>query len=214
MIDKYQVYMLYKKVKQMWKAKRFDTIAFNDFFDDTLDNYIINQFINDGPGVEYMSNWFINLVNEMNCGIVNLADWLMYVMTFILVNKRMPEAKEVNSMNKLRQYTVFMDRDIVKSQIKYIRALMEERNSGIGYFTDNRFSLYELDDKQENEAYRMYRDGKLDPEFYIRGIYNNAFIIDKSTIKDIDYKRFITFCEMIVKLKKENSTNSATKNIP
>lgn len=214
MIDKYQVYMLYKKVKQMWKAKRFDTIVFNDFFDDTLDNYIINQFINDGPGVEYMSNWFINLVNEMNCGIVNLAEWLMYVMTFILVNKRMPEAKEINSMNKLRQYTVFMGRDIVKSQIKYIRALTEERNSGIGYFTDNRFSLYELDDKQENEAYRMYRDGKLDPEFYIRGIYNNVFSVDKSTIKDIDYKRFITFCEMIVKLKKENSTNSATKNIP
>ena len=206
--------MLYKKIKQMWKAKRFDTIVFNDFFDDTLDNYIINQFINDSPRIEYMSNWFINLVNEMNCGIVNLAEWTMYVMTFILVNKRMPDAKEINSMNKLKQYTVFRDRDIVKSQIKYIREIETERNSGIGYFTDNRFSLYELDDKQENEAYRMYRDGKLDPEFYIRGIYNNAFTVDTSIIKDVNYKRFITFCEMIVKLKKENSTNSATKNMP
>ena len=35
MVDKYQIYMLYKTVKKMWKAKRFNTAVFNDFFDET-----------------------------------------------------------------------------------------------------------------------------------------------------------------------------------
>ena len=53
--------MLYKKVKQMWKAKRFDTIVFNDFFDDTLDNYIIKH---DG----YNSFNFVSKINLLVLG--------------------------------------------------------------------------------------------------------------------------------------------------
>ena len=107
-----------------------------------------------------------------------------------------------------------MDRNIVKRQIVELKKIMDERNSGIGMFTDNRFSLYELDNKQENEAYRMYRDNALDPEFYIRGLRQESFVVDESKIKDVNYKRFITFCRMIIKLDEENSNKNVIKNIP
>lgn len=209
MIDKYQVYMLYKTVKKMWTAKRFNTIVFRSFFEDTLENYLINQFINDNYRVEYMSNYGIKLVNEINCGIVTIEEWLMYVFEKCLKDKAISELKDINSVEKLKDSWIFKKRSFIKGQIDYVLSL-ERHNDGMSEFFDTKFSLYDLDDKQENQAYKLYREGKLDPEFYIQGMLNNKFAVDKDKIKDVDYKRFITFCEMILKLKKEISEKSKT----
>ena len=205
MIDKYQLYMVYKNIKKMWNAKRFNTIVFRDFFDDTMDNYVINQFVQDGRGVEYMSNYLITLANEINCAFTDLCHWTMYVMMKCLIDKKCPEIKEVNSINKLLGAAVFSKRAVITRQIDQINKIIEERNNGFDYFTDRRFSLYEIDNEQKNQAYRMYVDGTLDPEFYIQGLYRKSFEINLDTVKDTDYKRFVTFCKMIVKLQREIS---------
>ena len=61
---------------------------------------------------------------------------------------------------------------------------------------DTRFSLYDLDANQENQAYKMYSISQLDPEFYIQGFKAGKFKIDMDKIKSIDYKRFIMFTEI------------------
>ena len=211
MIDKYQIYMVYKNIKKMWNSKRFNTNVFREFFDDTMDDYVINQFVQDGRGVDYMSNFCIPLANEINCAFTDMEHWTMYTMMKCLCDKKCPELKDINSINKLSGAKVFTKRAVITRQIDQINKIIEERNNGFDYFTDNRFSLYELDENQENQAYKMYREGTLDPEFYIQGLYHEKFKIDKNSVKDIEYGRFITFCEMIIKLHKEISEKNKSK---
>jgi len=211
MIDKYQLYMVYKNIKKMWNAKRFNTNVFREFFADTMENYIINQFVQDSQGMEYMSNYCIPLANEMNCSFTDLEHWTMYVMMKCLCDKKCPELKDVNAINKLLGAKVFTKRAVITRQIDQINKIIEERNNGFDYFTDNRFSLYELDENQENQAYKMYCAGTLDPEFYIQGLYHEKFKLNKDSIKNVEYKRFITFCEMIIKLHKEISEKNKSK---
>ena len=211
MVDKYQVYMLYKNVKKMWNSKRFNTAVFNDFFEDTLENYIISQFINDSPRVEYMSNYAIKLVNEINCGLTDIEHWLMYVLMKCLCDKKCPEMLEINSINKLKDNMIFKKRPIINSQIKLVQSLIAEKGSGLNEFMDTKFSLYDLDDNQENQAYKMYSMSQLDPEFYIQGFKAGKFKIDMDKIKSIDYKRFITFTKMILKLNQEISDKNVNR---
>lgn len=211
MVDKYQVYMLYKNVKKMWNSKRFNTAVFNDFFEDTLENYIISQFINDSPRVEYMSNYAIKLVNEINCGLTDIEHWLMYVLMKCLCDKKCPEMPEINSINKLKDNMIFKKRPIINSQIKLVQSLIAEKGSGLNEFMDTKFSLYDLDDNQENQAYKMYSMSQLDPEFYIQGFKAGKFKIDIDKIKSIDYKRFITFTKMILKLNQEISDKNVNR---
>lgn len=211
MVDKYQVYMLYKNVKKMWNSKRFNTAVFNDFFEDTLENYVISQFINDSPRVEYMSNYAIKLVNEINCGLTDIEHWLMYVLMKCLCDKKCPEMPEINSINKLKDNMIFKKRPIINSQIKLIQSLIAEKGSGLNEFMDTKFSLYDLDDNQENQAYKMYSMSQLDPEFYIQGFKAGKFKIDMDKIKSIDYKRFITFTKMILKLNQEISDKNVNR---
>ena len=209
MIDKYQLYTLYKNIKKMWNAKRFNTMLFKDFMGDTLENYLINQYIHDSPRVEYMTNYCIKLANEINCDLVDIHEWLMYVLEKCLNDKKCPELPEINTINKLQGNMIFKKRPIVDSQIHMINDLIATNNTGLDEFADSKFSLYDLDDNQENQAYKMYRDSQLDPEFYIQGLRARKFVIDKEKIKDVDYKRFVTFCEMILKLKEEISNKNA-----
>lgn len=211
MVDKYQVYMLYKNVKKMWNSKRFNTAVFNDFFEDTLENYVISQFINDSPRVEYMSNYAIKLVNEINCGLTDIEHWLMYVLMKCLCDKKCPEMPEINSINKLKDNMIFKKRPIINSQIKLVQSLIAEKGSGLNEFMDTKFSLYDLDDNQENQAYKMYSMSQLDPEFYIQGFKAGKFKIDMDKIKSIDYKRFITFTKMILKLNQEISDKNVNR---
>ncbi len=211
MVDKYQVYMLYKNVKKMWNSKRFNTAIFNDFFEDTLENYVISQFINDSPRVEYMSNYAIKLVNEINCGLTDIEHWLMYVLMKCLCDKKCPEMPEINSINKLKDNMIFKKRPIISSQIKLVQSLIAEKGSGLNEFMDTKFSLYDLDDNQENQAYKMYSMSQLDPEFYIQGFKAGKFKIDMDKIKSIDYKRFITFTKMILKLNQEISDKNVNR---
>lgn len=211
MVDKYQVYMLYKNVKKMWNSKRFNTVVFNNFFEDTLENYVISQFINDSPRVEYMSNYAIKLVNEINCGLTDIEHWLMYVLMKCLCDKKCPEMPEINSINKLKDNMIFKKRPIINSQIKLVQSLIAEKGSGLNEFMDTKFSLYDLDDNQENQAYKMYSMSQLDPEFYIRGFKAGKFKIDMDKIKSIDYKRFITFTKMILKLNQEISDKNVNR---
>lgn len=211
MVDKYQVYMLYKNVKKMWNSKRFNTAVFNDFFEDTLENYVISQFINDSPRVEYMSNYAIKLVNEINCGLTDIEHWLMYVLMKCLCDKKCPEMPEINSINKLKDNMIFKKRPIINSQIKLVQSLIAEKGNGLNEFMDTKFSLYDLDDNQENQAYKMYSISQLDPEFYIQGFKAGKFKIDMDKIKSIDYKRFITFTKMILKLNQEISDKNVNR---
>lgn len=203
--------MLYKNVKKMWNSKRFNTAVFNDFFEDTLENYIISQFINDSPRVEYMSNYAIKLVNEINCGLTDIEHWLMYVLMKCLCDKKCPEMPEINSINKLKDNMIFKKRPIINSQIKLVQSLIAEKGSGLNEFMDTKFSLYDLDDNQENQAYKMYSMSQLDPEFYIQGFKAGKFKIDMDKIKSIDYKRFITFTKMILKLNQEISDKNVNR---
>lgn len=211
MVDKYQVYMLYKNVKKMWNSKRFNTVVFNNFFEDTLENYVISQFINDSPRVEYMSNYAIKLVNEINCGLTDIEHWLMYVLMKCLCDKKCPEMPEINSINKLKDNMIFKKRPIINSQITLVQSLIAEKGSGLNEFMDTKFSLYDLDDNQENQAYKMYSMSQLDPEFYIQGFKAGKFKIDMDKIKSIDYKRFITFTKMILKLNQEISDKNVNR---
>ena len=118
---------------------------------------------------------------------------------------------EINSINKLKDNMIFKKRPIIDSQIKLIQSLIAEKGSGLNEFMDTRFSLYDLDANQENQAYKMYSISQLDPEFYIRGFKAGKFKIDMDKIKSIDYKRFIMFTKMILKLNQEISDKNVNR---
>lgn len=205
MIDKYQAYTVYKNIKKMWNSKRFNTMVFRDFFDDTMENYVINQFVDASRGIEYMSNYFIKIVNEINCSFIDVEHWTMYVMEKCLADGKLPEPNDINSVSKLAPYRIFTKRAVITRQIEEINRLVEQRNDGIDFFTDKRFSLYDIDADGKNQAYKMYVEGKLDPEFYIQGLMHGKFTVDEFSVKDVEYRRFIVFCRMIIKLYKEIS---------
>ena len=205
MIDKYQLYMLYSNMKKMWNAKRFDTVVFRDFMDSTLDEYLIGQYVREGRGTEYMSNWFIPVANEINCSFTTPEAWTMYVMEKCLVDRIFPKPKDISSVSRLRPYAIFTRRPFIAEQVEKVNRITESVNGGFDYFTDNRFSLYGLDGEQVNEAYKMYLDGELDPEFYIRGLESGRFELDEKAVKDREYRRFIAFSRMIIKLHGEIS---------
>lgn len=210
-VDKYQLYAIWKVFKKMWDAKRFNTTLFTNFFDSNFEEYLINLFINDNHHTEYMSNYGINLVNEFNCNIFDIYHWAMYVIVKAIKDNQFPEFKDVNSFNKLKKYTIFTKRPEIDRQIIIINKIVEERNSGIGLLTDNRFSLYDLNTEQVNEAYKMFRNNEIHPEFYIRGLQSKKFDIDVSLIKDTEYLRFITFSKIIIKLNKEYTDKNKAK---
>lgn len=212
-VDKYQLYAFWKVLKKMWNAKRFNTSLFNDFFDTDLDAYMINLFIADNHGTEYMSNYGINLVNEFNCNIFDVYHWIMYTIVKAIKDNAFPKFEEVNSLNKLKNYTIYTKRNAINEQISYINKIVEERNSGLGELTEDRFSLYDLNNEQVNEAYKMFRNHEIDPEFYIRGLESKKFRIDTSIIKDAEYLRFITFSKIIIKIKQEYTDKNKAKKI-
>ena len=98
----------------MWNAKKFNTLVFQDFLNEPLDTYIISQYINDSPRVEYMSNFAISLVNEINCGIISIEEWLMYVFMKCLIDGSLGELKDLNSISKLKDYAIFKKRKFIK----------------------------------------------------------------------------------------------------
>lgn len=210
-VDKYQIYALWKILKKMWGAKRFNTSTFSNFFDSDFEEYLINLYINDNHSTEYMSNYAINLVNEFNCNIFDIYHWTMYTIVKAIKNNIFPDLKDVNSFNKLKKYTIFTKRKSIEHQINYINSIVEERNSGFGNLTDNRFSLYDLNNEQVNEAYKMFKSNTIDPEFYIRGLASKKFSIDISKIKDTEYLRFITFSKILNKLNEEYSNKNKAK---
>lgn len=212
-VDKYQLYAFWKVLKKMWEAKHFNTMLFKNFFDSDLEEYMINLFINDNHHTEYMSNYGINLVNEFNCNIFDVYHWAMYTIVKAIKENVFPEFKDVNSFNKLKRFTIFTRRNTINQQISYINKIVEERNSGLGELTDERFSLYDLNTEQVNEAYKMFRNNEIDPEFYIRGLESKKFDIDTSVIKDAEYLRFITFSKIIIKLNKEYTDKNSAKKI-
>lgn len=211
-IDKYQIYALYNKLKQIWNAKRIIGTSFNDFFECPLDEYLINIFIVDNNSTTFMSNYAINLVNEFNCNIFDIYHWIMQTCVKTLRDNSFPDLKNINSAKKLNNYKIFVKSNEIDKQINFINKLVIERNSGIGELTDNRFSLYDLNNEQVNEAYNLFKNNNFHPEFYIRGLQANKFKININTIKDIDYKRFITFSKIIIKINKEYSEKNKAKN--
>jgi len=207
MIDKYQIYMLYKSIKKIWEAKRFNTVLVNDMLNDTLEEFLINQYVQSNSRVEYMSNYFIPIVNEINCNLTDIEHWTMYFIEKCLVDKNFPKPEEINNINKMKGYMIFKNRPIIAAQINEINKLIKA-NDGINELFDTKFTLYETDGNQENQAYKLYKMSKIDPEFYIQGYRARKFEINKDLIKDIDYKRFITFTEIIIKLQQEISNKN------
>lgn len=210
-VDKYQVYALYTILKKIWNLKRFNTITVKDFLEKELNEYIIELYIHDSKGSEYLSNHFINLINEFNCNMFDIYHWIMYVLIKALKDNKFPIPKDINSINKLKDYTIFLKRKSIITQSEYIKGKVNEINKNLNALTEDKFSLYDLNDKQENNAYLMFKNNEIDPEFYIRGLINKKFIINESKIKDIIYLRFITFSKMIIKLNSEFIKNNNKK---
>lgn len=210
-VDKYQVYALYTILKKIWNLKRFNTITVKDFLEKELNEYIIELYIHDSKGSEYLSNHFINLINEFNCNMFDIYHWIMYVLIKALKDNKFPIPKDINSINKLKDYTIFLKRKSIITQSEYIKGKVNEINKNLNALTEDKFSLYNLNDKQENNAYLMFKNNEIDPEFYIRGLINKKFIINESKIKDIIYLRFITFSKMIIKLNNEFIKNNNKK---
>lgn len=210
-VDKYQVYALYTILKKIWNLKRFNTITVKDFLEKELNEYIIELYIHDSKGSEYLSNHFINLINEFNCNMFDIYHWIMYVLIKALKDNKFPIPKDINSINKLKDYTIFLKRKSIITQSEYIKGKVNEINKNLNALTEDKFSLYDLNDKQENNAYLMFKNNEIDPEFYIRGLINKKFIINESKIKDIIYLRFITFSKMIIKLNNEFIKNNNKK---
>lgn len=212
MIDKYQLYFLWKNLKKMWEAKRFNTAVFHAFFDVSLEDYLITTFINDNYKVEYMSNFGINLINEMNCGLITVYDWVEWVIVKAMQEGKFPDLKDVNSKRKIINNMIFTRRDEIIEQAKLINKIIEEKNTGVNELFDTKFTLYDLDEHQENEAYKMYKQGLIHPEFFIRGFIANKFSIDVSIVKDTEYKRFITFTKIIKKIEQEKTEKNKCSN--
>ena len=160
MIDKYQIYMLYKSIKKIWEGKRFNTVLVNSMLNDTLEEFLINQFVQANSRVEYMSNYFIPLVNEINCNITDIEHWTMYFIEKCLVDKKFPKPDEINNINKMKGYMIFKKRPIIAAQINEINKLIKA-NDGINELFDTKFTLYETDGNQENQAYKLYRMSKI-----------------------------------------------------
>lgn len=198
--DKYQIYALWRRLKKIWNMKRFDTATTKDLLDTPLDDLLISEFIAMNQHVEYMANYAINLVNEMRCGLVSIQNWAIMVMVKALVEGKFPELKDCSRVGALKRFAIFNNRDEINGQIDYLTNLATELNNGINEFSNKKFTLYELDDELKNNAYRLFVEGKISPVFYIKGMQAGRFSINIADVKEYEYKRFITFSKIILKL--------------
>lgn len=200
--DKYQVYTLWKRLNKIWGMKRFNTVTTTELLENDLDDLLINVFIADNPRVEFMSNYAINIVNEIRCGIVSLRNWAIMVIAKAMYEGKFPALKDCNKTSTLKQFAIFNNREEVDGQIKFINTLMQQNNSGLNEFSNKKFTLYELDENGENNAYKLFKEGKISPIFFIKGLEANKFV-EPDNVKEYDYKRFIIFSKIILKLYSE-----------
>lgn len=201
--DKYQVYTLWKRLNKIWGMKRFNTVTTIDLLENDLDDLLINEFIADNQRVEYMSNYAINIVNEIRCGLASLRGWAIMIIAKAMYEGKFPALKDCNKTSTLKQFAIFNNREEVESQINLINKLTTETNSGLNEFSNKKFTLYELDENQMNNAYKLFKEGKISPIFFIKGLGAKKFEIDINNVKEYDYKRFIIFSKIILKLYSE-----------
>jgi len=201
--DKYQVYTLWKRLNKIWGMKRFNTVTTTELLETDLDDLLINVFIADNPRVEYISNYAINIVNEIRCGIVSLRNWAIMVIAKAMYEGKFPTLKDCSKTSTLKQFAIFNNREEVDGQIKLINALTAQTNSGLNEFSNKKFTLYELDENKENNAYKLFKERKISPIFFIKGLGAHKFEINENDVKEYEYKRFIIFSKIILKLYSE-----------
>lgn len=203
MYDKYQIYSLWKRLKKIWGMKRFNTVTTTDLLYYSLDELLINEFIPSNNHIEYMSNYAINIANEIRCGLITIEDWAIQTIVKAMYDGKFPDLKDCNKTSSLKKFAIFTNRDEIESQFKYISSLTNSINIGLNEFSNKKFTLFDLDENLQNNAYKLFKENKISPVFFIKGLENKKFDIDPNSVKEYDYKRFIIFSKIILKLKTE-----------
>lgn len=200
MINKYQLYHLYKELAKLGTAKKLTNKIFSDLQKKSLFS-IANENFYMTPNIDKSANYFIEIANDINSGIFSLNDFAISLINEYITLEKFPTLSSRNSEN-IRKFTIFKNKKEIIDQSNFLKNLVEEKNKGMFEFSD-RFTLFKVDLEQKNEIYRLIKNKKVSIEFYARALETGKFTIDENKIQDKEYLKFVKLITIINKIKNE-----------
>ena len=200
MINKYQIYHLYKIIADLKTAKKFTNKVYK-----TLTTKSVKEIMEENyyltPNVDLSANKFISVVNAINSGEFTPNDFAISIVNEFMTTEKFPTLLSCSRVDNRKKFFIFKKRKEIIDQSNYLRELVEEKNRGLFQFS-SKFTLWEPNSSQENEIYKLVKNKTVNSEFYIRGYEAKKFIIDESKIQDTSYMKFVLLTKIILNFKR------------
>ena len=200
MINKYQIYHLYKVLSGLKTAKRFTNKVYKDLTTKSVKDILEEDFYYT-PNVDKSANVFIDLVNSINSGQFTVKDFAISIVNEFMITEKFPTLLSCGRVDNRQKFFIFKKRKEIIEQSEYLKQLVEDKNKGLFQFS-SKYTLFGLASDQTNEIYKLIRDKIVTSEFYIRGYEAKKFIIDESKIQDTAYMRFVWLTKIVLNLKR------------
>ena len=200
MINKYQIYHLYKVLSGLKTAKRFTNKVYKDLTTKSVKDILEEDFYYT-PNVDKSANVFIDLVNSINSGQFTVNDFAISIVNEFMITEKFPTLLSCGRVDNRQKFFIFKKRKEIIEQSEYLKQLVEDKNKGLFQFS-SKYTLFGLASDQTNEIYKLIRDKIVTSEFYIRRYEATKFIIDESKIQDTAYMRFVWLIKFVSNLKR------------
>lgn len=201
MINKYQIYHLYKVLYGLKTATKFTNKVYKELTTKSVKDILgENYYLT--PNVDKSANVFIDVVNSINSGLFTVQDFAISIVNEFMLTEKFPTLLSCGRVDNRKKFFIFKKRKEIIDQSNYLRELVEEKNRGLFQFS-SKYTLFGLDPDQKNEIYKLVKSNIVNSEFYIRGYEAKKFTIDESKIQDKEYMKFVWLTKIILNIKKE-----------
>lgn len=199
-IDNYQIYAIVKNLVGLDKTKSLKTKAWMSFQTKSIDEILAEGYFRT-PGMQNGAMQFTDVANNISSGVFSLADYLISIIVEKMITEKFPTLKSCGQVDKRREFFIFSNRREVIDQSNWLREKVAKENEGLFAFSKP-YTLFEVDEEQKNEIYKLIKSNNINPEFYIRGFGAKKFQIDESKIQDKEYMKFVKLTKIILNLKR------------
>ena len=143
MINKYQIYHLYKVLSGLKTAKRFTNKVYKDLTTKSVKDILEEDFYYT-PNVDKSANVFIDLVNSINSGQFTVNDFAISIVNEFMLTEKFPTLLSCGRVDNRQKFFIFKKRKEIIEQSEYLKQLVEDKNKGLFQFS-NKYTLFGLE---------------------------------------------------------------------
>ena len=120
MINKYQIYHLYKVLSGLKTAKRFTNKVYKDLTTKSVKDILEEDFYYT-PNVDKSANVFIDLVNSINSGQFTVNDFAISIVNEFMLTEKFPTLLSCGRVDNRQKFFIFKKRKEIIEQSEYLK---------------------------------------------------------------------------------------------